>query len=77
MIAMAGEANRKVFFNDRSLSLSQGYRILLGGVPTLEYIKPENASHDDSTELIKRLALLLRRERINEGTNNLCFHRQY
>ena len=63
---MAGEANRKIFFNDRSLGLSEGYRILSGAAPRIEYI---NRDTDESSESKKRLALLLRRERIDEGTN--------
>jgi len=33
VIAIAGEANREIFLNDRSLDLSEGYRILVGGLP--------------------------------------------
>ena len=65
VIAMTGEANRKIFFGDRNLALSEGYRILLGGIPRLEDI--DNDHHSDAPERIKRLLLLLRKERINEG----------
>ena len=61
---MAGEENRKIFFNDRSLGLSEGYSIFLGGIPRLEDIKYKT---DDVSVFIKRLLLLFRRERINEG----------
>lgn len=70
MIAMAGETNRKVFFNERSLNLPEGYRIISGGIPTIEDI---NRNVDDVNDLIKRLMLLIRKERINEGTNTLYF----
>jgi sterol 14-demethylase len=63
VIAVAGEANRKIFFNDRSLGLIEGYRILVGGIPSIKHI---NRDTGEISELIKRLALLLRRERINE-----------
>ena len=67
---MAGEENRKVFFGDRNLDLSEGYRILLGGVPKLEDIK--HTHHADTSDFIKRLLLLFRKERINEGAPTVC-----
>ena len=65
MIAMAGEANRKIFFSDRNLGLAEGYQILFGGVPKLKDIDLDH--HTDIPELNKRLLLLLRRERIDGG----------
>ena len=65
MIAMAGEANRKIFFGDKNLGLSEGYQILLGGAPKLKDIKKKDPT--DLSESNKRLLLLFRRERINEG----------
>ena len=62
---MAGEANRKVFFGDRNLDLSEGYRIFLGGIPKIEDVKDGHQS--DTSDLIKRLLALFRKERINEG----------
>ena len=38
----------------------------MGGIPSVKYI---NRDTGEVSELVKRLALLLRRERINEGTN--------
>ena len=71
---MAGEENRKVFFGDRNLGLSEGYQIFLGGIPRLEDINIKHVS--DTSDLIKRLILLFRKERIDEGaTNSLCFQR--
>ena len=63
---MAGEENRKVFFGDRNLGLSEGYQILFGDIPKLEDIKIEYVS--DTPALTKRLILLFRKERIDEGT---------
>ena len=63
---MSGEANRKIFFGDRNLGLSEGYQILLGGVPKVEDIHP-NFDTPEKSEQIKRLLLLFRKERINEG----------
>jgi hypothetical protein len=67
---MAGEANRKIFFNDRNLAFSEAYQTLLGGQPNLEDI-----NHNLDTEVsafIKRLLLLFRKERINEGAPTIC-----
>ena len=65
VIAVAGEANRKIFFGDRNLGFSEGYRIFTGGIPNLEDVKDDH--HFDKSESIKRLLSLFRRERINEG----------
>ena len=62
---MSGEENRKIFFNDRNLSLDEGYKILLGGIPNLQDIKSDYSV--DIPEYNKRLLLLFRKERINEG----------
>ena len=63
---MAGEANRKVFFNDRNLDLS-GYRILLGGLPRLEDINMDSSLKDQVPEHVKRILLLSRTERLADG----------
>jgi hypothetical protein len=65
MIVMAGEANRKIFFGDRDLSLNDGYQIFLAGIPKLKDINHDH--YTDVSEFIKRLLLLFRKERINEG----------
>jgi hypothetical protein len=62
---MAGEANRRIFFGNRNLGLSEGYRILFGATPKLKDIDLDK--YEDTSELVKRLLLLLRRERIDEG----------
>ena len=62
MIATAGEANRKIFFNDRNLAVDI---TLLGGLPKVEDI--DHGHNTTVPEFIKRLLLLLRKERINEG----------
>ena len=71
MIAMAGEENRRVFFNDRNLDLS-GYRIFLGALPNLDDIKVKTEIHDDTPLFIKRLTHLLQRDRVKECTPILC-----
>jgi hypothetical protein len=67
VIAMAGEANRKIFFGNQNLALHEGYRIFFGAVPKLKDIDLDDSEFEDNSEFIKRLLLLLRRERINEG----------
>ena len=69
MIAVTGERARKVFFNDNSLDLSEGYRILLGGVPRLDDIDT-NEFETKRQEKIKRFLLLFRKERMVEGTSS-------
>ena len=64
---MSGEANRKIFYNDRNLDLS-GYKILLGGVPNLQDIATyTEAPPQDVDAGLKRLASLFRKERVEEG----------
>jgi hypothetical protein len=65
VIALSGEENRKIFLNDRNLDLAEGYRILSGGIPKISDIKHKEDS--DVSDFIKRLVLLFRKERINEG----------
>ena len=52
--------------------MSEGYRIFSPGIPKIEDVKMKEEdrenSDDDFAEVVKkRLSLLLRRERINEG----------
>jgi hypothetical protein len=68
---MSGEANRKFFFGDRNLAFSEGYKILLGGIPRLEDIQHDPES--EKSDFIKRLLLLFRKERINEGALTVYF----
>ena len=62
---MAGEENRKIFFNDKNLDLS-GYHILLGGIPNLKDIEVDSGLYEDIPETIKRLLPFLHKERIKE-----------
>lgn len=68
---MAGETNRKIFFNNRSLDISEGYRILSGGIPRLEDVELDGAEARDMPEGMKTLLLLLRKERVNEGAPDI------
>ena len=72
MIAMVGEENRRIFFNDRNLDLS-GYRIFLGALPNLDDdINVKTEIHNDVPLFIKRLTHLLHRDRVKERTPTLC-----
>lgn len=61
---MAGEENRRIFLNDRSLDLREGYRILMGGIPKLEDI---NRNMDKPRSTIDFVKHVLRKERISES----------
>ena len=67
---MSGEENRKIFFNDRGLDITQGYDILRAGGPDLKYINGSGVN--GPADFIKRLLLLLRKERVNEGLSTFC-----
>ena len=66
---MSGEANRKIFLNDRGLDINQGYQILRAGGPDLKYmnINESGPGVNGAADFIKLLLLLLRKERVNEG----------
>ncbi|RDB27059.1 putative lanosterol 14-alpha demethylase [Hypsizygus marmoreus] len=64
IVALSGELGRKVFFNDQSLDLPEGYRILMGGAPQLRDIEIDS-DHAKISVLVKRLLHLLRKERVN------------
>lgn len=69
---MSGEDARKIFFSDQGLDLNDGYQILQGGAPSLEEInvQPEEGHMKLDTEFIKRLLLLLHKDRILDGMRN-------
>ncbi|KAF8908501.1 cytochrome P450 [Gymnopilus junonius] len=67
VIAMAGEASRKAFFNEPGLSFLEGYKILLGGAPESKDItltEGEIQSNVEEADFVKRLSSLIRRDRI-------------
>ena len=73
MIALSGEANRKIFFANRSLDV-QGYQIFMGGAPNLHDIDVNKHESGVVTEFTKRVSSLLHRDRVIEGaTNTYCF----
>jgi len=63
---MSGVQARKAFFNDPSLDMVEGYKILMGGAPLLEDIDLDVTKVEGTSVFIKRLLLLLRKDRITE-----------
>lgn len=71
---MAGEANRKIFFNDRNLDISEGYRLFLGGIPDLQDINVNTGDESlAATDFVKRVSGLLHKDRIIEGERTFIF----
>ena len=68
MIALNGEKARKLFYNDNSLDISEGYRILQGGVPRIEDIDISKDFDTKRQERIKRIHTLFRKERVVESS---------
>ena len=69
MVAMAGEENRRIFFNDRNLWISH-----LSRRPNLDDdINVKTEIHNDAPLFIKRLTHLLHRDRVKQCTPTLCF----
>lgn len=68
---MLGSSARKSFFTDPGLDMQEGYQILMGGSPQIEEIdiKPDHV--DNVSEFVKRLNLLLKRDRITESEYRL------
>ncbi|GLB42457.1 putative cytochrome P450 [Lyophyllum shimeji] len=66
VVALSGEAARQVFFNELSLDLPEGYRILKGGAPQMRDIHVEEPDMKDLSAFNKQLISLLRKERIDE-----------
>lgn len=66
VIALTGEQSRKIFFNNHSLDISEGYRILLGGIPNLEDIDISKEFETKRQEEIKRILMLFRSDRVAE-----------
>ncbi|KDQ54410.1 hypothetical protein JAAARDRAFT_135628 [Jaapia argillacea MUCL 33604] len=68
IVALSGDEGRKVFFTDKNLDFTEGYKILMGGAPRLDDIAVERDVDDTSvTWFNKRLATLLRKERLEAG----------
>jgi len=66
VVALSGVVARKAFFNDGSLDLPEGYRILMGGAPQLRDIHVPEPDQQNISTFIKQLVNLLRKERVDE-----------
>jgi hypothetical protein len=65
---VTGEHGRKVFLNDQSLDVAEGYKILSGGAPRMTHIGVKaDDFYGDAQGFIHRISLLLRKERVADG----------
>ncbi|CCO32821.1 hypothetical protein BN14_06884 [Rhizoctonia solani AG-1 IB] len=71
VVALRGEQARKLFFERKDLSFSEGYRLLFGAVPTVKDIVPEETSKNEDENvsfLLRRLSSFLRMDRLADLT---------
>jgi hypothetical protein len=68
VIALNGEQSRKVFFNEKSLDFQEGYNVLMGGFPDLGDINVESDRQEKNDEFIKRILMLIHKDRLIEGS---------
>ena len=71
VVAVSGPNGRKLFFNNSSLDVAEGYKILLGGAPRMEDINvPAEEADNVGNDFFKRLQFVLQKDRIREGEHN-------
>ncbi|KAJ1301352.1 hypothetical protein OPQ81_003751 [Rhizoctonia solani] len=71
VIALRGEQARRVFFDRKDLSFTEGYRLLFGGGPSVKDIVPDEIEKNDQEQLsffLRRLSPLLRMDRLADLT---------
>ncbi|KAH7316408.1 cytochrome P450 [Rhizoctonia solani] len=71
VVALRGEEARKVFFDKKDLSFTEGYRLLFGGGPNVKDIVPDEVEKNDQEQLssfLRRLSPLLRMDRLADLT---------
>ena len=70
---MSGEDARKIFFSDQGLDLTDGHIMLQGGAPRLEEInvQPEEGDLKIDAKFLKRVLLLLHKDRILDGMRTI------
>ncbi|KAJ7784926.1 cytochrome P450 [Mycena maculata] len=66
VVASSGVEARTVFFNDKTLSLDEGYKVLLGGGPKLEEIHIDTGGLDKEAHFIRQLRTLTTPERLQD-----------
>lgn len=69
VVALTGPIARKEFFSNPKLDFEEGYRVLFGGEPDIQDVKVEvdMAAAENRSDGIKRLLLLIRKERLAES----------
>ncbi|KAF7974030.1 hypothetical protein HWV62_13553 [Athelia sp. TMB] len=67
VVALSAVEPQHVFFHDKNLSFTEGYVLFVGASPRLEGIKVETDSAGSVSESNKRLAKILRRDRLQDG----------
>lgn len=65
VMAVRGVDARRAFYDDKGFSFNQGYIILMGGAPRIDDIDVSNDG-DDSALFVRRLSILLRKERLSD-----------
>ena len=73
---VTGEHGRKVFLNDQSLDLAEGYKILSGGAPRMTDIGVKaDGAYEDARGFSHRILLLLQKERVADSACTFwCSH---
>ncbi|KAJ7739145.1 cytochrome P450 [Mycena metata] len=66
VIASSGEDARKAFFGDKSLSLGEGYKILLGGGPDLAEINIDTEGMDQGAHFSRQLLTIMSKDRLQD-----------
>ncbi|TFK70165.1 cytochrome P450 [Pluteus cervinus] len=66
VVAIRGEEGRKAFFDNKSLSFSEGYKILMGAAPRLSDISMDHENIENVSWFNKQLTHLLNRRRLDE-----------
>ncbi len=67
VIALTGTSARKAFLNDPGLNMEEGHKLLVGGALLVENADVNVDEAVGRNDFIKRLSLLLRKERVVES----------
>ncbi|KAJ7367612.1 cytochrome P450 [Mycena albidolilacea] len=66
VLASSGLDARKAFLTEKSLSLGEGYKILLGGGPDLADINVETGDLDEEAHFVRQLLSLMTKDRLQD-----------
>ena len=69
VVALTGPVARKEFFGNPKLHFEEGYRVLYGAEPDIQDVDADVdlEAAENRTEAIKRLLLLIRKERLADS----------